>query len=115
MVYLYKGSLPWQNVLGTSTIEKVRKVMESKMTIPAEVICRGLPGIEGIVMYKGLIELDSFAVLLNYSRGLKYDERPDYRFLKELLRKTAGEKEIAYDDNYDWIITNKVRHYCVGY
>jgi len=46
--------------------------MEKKMSIPIEVQCKGLP-----------LEISTY---LNYCRSLKFDDKPDYNFLRRILR-----------------------------
>ena len=51
-----------------------------KQRMPVDVICKGLP--------------EEFEHLLKYARALKFSERPDYGYLRELfsnLRQDAGE------------------------
>jgi casein kinase I family protein HRR25 len=60
------------------------------MCTPPEVLCRGFP-----------IE---FAMFLNYSRNLRYDEDPDYAYLRKLFRDLMEREGIAYDYMFDWSI-----------
>ena len=46
--------------------------MEKKMTIPIEILCKSLP-----------VEISMF---LNYIRSLSFEEKPDYRYLRKILR-----------------------------
>jgi hypothetical protein len=46
--------------------------MEKKMTTPAEILCRGFP--------------DEFAVYLNHTRSLSFDDKPDYSYLRKIFR-----------------------------
>jgi serine/threonine protein kinase len=44
LIYFSKRLLPWQKMKGASKQEKYHKIMEKKMMIPVEVLCKGLPG-----------------------------------------------------------------------
>lgn len=44
LVYFLKGGLPWQKMRGANKQERYHKIMEKKMMIPVEMLCRGLPG-----------------------------------------------------------------------
>lgn len=44
LIYFSKRMLPWQKMKGASKQEKYHKIMEKKMMIPVEVLCKGLPG-----------------------------------------------------------------------
>lgn len=43
-----------------------------KMSTPVEVLCKGFPS--------------EFSMYLNYCRGLRFDEAPDYMYLRQLFR-----------------------------
>jgi hypothetical protein len=44
MVYLFKGSLPWQGIKTKSKQEKYLKILERKKETPLDVLCKGMPG-----------------------------------------------------------------------
>ena len=48
------------------------KISEKKMSTPVEVLCKGFPA--------------EFAMYLNYCRGLRFEEGPDYMYLRQLFR-----------------------------
>ena len=68
LIYFIKKRLPWQGCQGSTKIEKYNKILEKKLSISTEILCKNLP-----------IE---FSIYLNYVKNLKYNERPDYNFLK---------------------------------
>jgi len=87
LIYFMKKKLPWQNVLGKNQKEKYKKILEKKLTVPIEVLCRDIP--------------KEFLTMLDYSRSLRYDERPDYDFLKGILKELLF--SIYYEDFvFDW-------------
>jgi len=45
MIYFLKGSLPWQGLTAKNKGDKYRKIMETKISIPVETLCKNLPGI----------------------------------------------------------------------
>ena len=71
LVYLLKGVLPWQGLE-----DKPSKLVEKKIQIPNDVLCSGLP--------------NEFLHYLNYCKNLRFEERPDYEFLKGLFGKLLG-------------------------
>ena len=91
IIYLIKRKLPWQGCYGSTKIEKYNKILEKKLSISSEILCKDLP-----------IE---FTIYLNYVKNLKYNERPDYNFLKSiffnLLCKYYSEPFL-----FDWTIEN---------
>jgi casein kinase 1 len=72
-VYLLKGSLPWQGLPGNTKNEKYRNIMEKKMTTNPEILCSGLPS--------------EFVTFLNYTRALRFEDRPDYNYLRRILNE----------------------------
>ena len=73
LIYLLKGFLPWQGIKGK---DKINKLVQKKIQMPNDVLCNGLP--------------NEFLHYLNYCKNLKFEERPDYDFLKGLFGKLLG-------------------------
>ena len=73
LIYLIKGVLPWQGLKGEN---KMAKIMQKKIQISNEILCSGLP--------------NEFVHYLNYCKNLKFEERPDYEFLKGLFGRLLG-------------------------
>jgi hypothetical protein len=71
LVYFLKGDLPWQGVKAKTKSEKKRKIMRKKKSVSPEELCSSLP-----------IE---FNTLLNYIRSIKFEEKPDYEYIYNLL------------------------------
>lgn len=90
LVYFLKGSLPWQGIEATNRHERYTKIMERKLHIKLDVLCMGLP--------------PEFTILLQYSRALKFEEKPDYNYLKNIFTNLASRENITINDRYDWHI-----------
>lgn len=91
LIYFMKRRLPWQNVQGKTTKERYKKILEKKLSIPVELLCKDIP--------------TEFGMLLSYSRGLRYDERPDYNFLKGMMTNLLF--DLYFEDFiYDWTLDN---------
>lgn len=43
-----------------------------------------------------------FAMYLNYSRGLRFEEAPDYMYLRQLFRILFRTLNFQYDYTFDW-------------
>ena len=96
LVFFLKGSLPWQGLKAENNNKYIR-IMEKKLQIPTEILCFGLPC--EIVMY------------LNYCKNLKFEDRPDYDYLRGLFIRLLGQCSILYgikDEflNFDWTFEN---------
>ncbi|KAJ5115194.1 serine/threonine protein kinase [Penicillium alfredii] len=82
MVYFCRGSLPWQGLQAATKKQKYGRIIQKKMTIPTEDLCRGFP-------YK-------FAAYINYSRSLRFDERPEDTYLRKLFRGLFVHEPLQY-------------------
>ncbi|KAI8877103.1 kinase-like protein [Backusella circina FSU 941] len=90
LVYFCKGALPWQGIRARTKKEKYEKIMEKKMSTPAHVLCKGLH--------------PQFTEYLNYVRALRFDDRPDYLFLRRLFRELFLKEGFQYDYIFDWTV-----------
>ena len=66
--------------------------MEKKISTPIKVLCQGFP-----------IEIQHF---IQYTRDLRFDDKPDYEKLKMITRTTCEREKIKYDLVFDWNIKN---------
>jgi len=80
LIYFLRGSLPWQGFKEAVKRKKYIKIMEAKLEIPIELLCKDLPR--------------EISNLLNYARFLKYDEKPDYEYMHSLLLKLLPPKSL---------------------
>ncbi len=88
LMYFMRGILPWQNMKAKDTKAKYQMIMEKKMSTPAEVLCKGFPS--------------QMTTFINYSKGLKFQEKPDYNYLRSLLNSAKKNNKIVTDYVYDW-------------
>ena len=93
--YFLKGSLPWQGLPAQNKKEKYEKIMERKISTPTETLCRGFP-----------LEFMNY---INYCRNLRFEDRPDYSYLKRMFKELFFRENYTNDQIYDWssIITVK--------
>lgn len=90
LMYFLRGSLPWQGLKAVTKKQKYEKISEKKMSTPIEALCRGFPA--------------EFAMYLNYCRGLRFDEAPEYLYLRQLFRILFRTLNHQYDFVFDWTI-----------
>jgi|JI9StandDraft_1071089.scaffolds.fasta_scaffold192235_3 hypothetical protein len=90
MVYFIKGTLPWQGLQGKNKEVKYDKIKEKKIRTTIEELTRGLP--------------DELYQFLNYCRSIKFEEKPNYQFCRELFRGLMAKKGWEHDGQYDWIL-----------
>ena len=95
ILYFLRGVLPWQNLKATNKKDKYEKIMEKKLSTSIESLCKGYPG--------------EFVTYLTYCRNLKFDEKPDYSFLKSLFKELFVKNQFEFDYVYDWNILAQER------
>ncbi|ELK29017.1 Casein kinase I isoform alpha [Myotis davidii] len=88
LMYFNRSSLPWQGITAATKKQKYEKISERKMSIPVEVLCKGFPA--------------EFAMYLNYCRGLRFEEAPDYVYLRQLFRILFILLNYQHDYAFDW-------------
>lgn len=84
------GDLPWQGLKAKNMKEKYEKIMEKKISTPIEVLCKNFP--------------EEIQIFIHYTRDLRFDDRPDYGFLKKLLKTIVDREKFEIDYMFDWVI-----------
>lgn len=51
LLYLLKGCLPWQGLTAKNKNDKYKRIMDSKMSMSAETLCKGYPGTNFVPSY----------------------------------------------------------------
>lgn len=87
LMYLSKGTLPWQGSWVVSPAE-TRELVLAKKSIAPEELCKGYPAV--------------LRTLLTYSRDLRFDEEPDYSMLYSLFEKALQDMGFENDGYFDW-------------
>ena len=85
IIYLYIGSLPWSDFKHKNLSQGVLKIREERKKISIEKICDGMP--------------NEMNIYLNYVNNLKYEECPDYEYLRKLfwnVLKKIGENKLLF-------------------
>ncbi|KAI9350034.1 kinase-like domain-containing protein [Zopfochytrium polystomum] len=72
-MYFLRGSLPWQGLKAATNKQKYEKIGEKKQTTAIKDLADGYP--------------EEFAMYLKYARELKFEEQPDYDYLRGLMNK----------------------------
>jgi len=90
LLYFLRGSLPWQNIEDSDKKSTYEKIMEKKLATSIETLCKGFP--------------PEFVTYCTYCRNLKFDEKPDYAYLKNLFKDLFQKSEFVSDYIYDWLL-----------
>jgi casein kinase 1 len=89
-MYFLRGSLPWQGLKAQTKKQKYDRISEVKMATPVETLCKGSPS--------------EFAVYLNYTRSLRFEDKPDYQYLRKLFRDLFTREGFQMDYVFDWTL-----------
>ncbi|XP_013676638.1 casein kinase 1-like protein 2 [Brassica napus] len=90
LMYFLKGSLPWQGLKAGNKKQKYERISEKKVSTSIESLCRGYPS--------------EFASYFHYCRSLRFDDKPDYAYLKRLFRDLFIREGFQFDYVFDWTI-----------
>eukprot|EP00826_Nyctotherus_ovalis_P002699 TRINITY_DN10545_c0_g1_i3.p1 TRINITY_DN10545_c0_g1~~TRINITY_DN10545_c0_g1_i3.p1 ORF type:complete len:196 (+),score=46.88 TRINITY_DN10545_c0_g1_i3:602-1189(+) len=87
-VYMLKGELPWQKVQGAEKRDRYEEILSIKLKTSVNELCKDLP-----------LEFESY---LSYCRRMKFNERPDYVYIKRIFQELFIKQGYTYDSIYDW-------------
>ncbi|GMQ06085.1 hypothetical protein CsSME_00050806 [Camellia sinensis var. sinensis] len=90
LMYFLRGSLPWQGLKAGTKKQKYEKISERKVSTSIEALCRGYP--------------TEFASYFHYCRSLRFDDKPDYSYLKRIFRDLFIREGFQFDYVFDWTI-----------
>ena len=90
LMYFNLGTLPWQGLKAANRKQKYERISEKKMSTPVENLCKGHP--------------DEFEMYINYCRGLRFEEAPDYMYLRQLFRSRFHQLNYQYGYSFDWTV-----------
>ncbi|XP_073155543.1 casein kinase 1-like protein 10 isoform X2 [Henckelia pumila] len=90
LMYFLRGSLPWQGLKAGTKKQKYDKISEKKMLTPIEVLCKLYPS--------------EFVSYFHYCRSLRFEDKPDYSYLKRLFRDLFIREGYQFDYVFDWTI-----------
>ena len=88
LIYFLRGSLPWQGLRINKKEDRYKKILEKKKMVNSKELCIGLP--------------NQFYLFVDYCRQLKFDEEPNYEYLKGLLIEIMNNNNFGFDYVYDW-------------
>lgn len=80
LIYLAKGRLPWQGLKADKDKTQIEKIGEKKLVVTTEKLCDKLP--------------KSFEKYMDYCKKLKFEEKPDYNYLRGVFETEAKDKNI---------------------
>lgn len=88
LIYFAKGTLPWQGLKAKTKKEKYKIIMDKKLEYKPEMLASNLP--------------DEYRMYFDYIRSVKFDDEPDYNYLRNLFLKVLGRLGFSNDSVFDW-------------
>jgi serine/threonine protein kinase len=98
-LYFLRGSLPWQGLRANTKKLKYELILERKMTTSLESLCKVSSGSNG---GSDFVIPKEFAMYLESVRGLQFEERPDYGYLKGIFKDLFIKNGYHIDHKFDW-------------
>ncbi|KAK1266154.1 Casein kinase I isoform delta-like [Acorus gramineus] len=84
------NKVPHKGLKAGTKKQKYEKISEKKVSTSIEALCRGYPS--------------EFASYFHYCRSLRFDDRPDYAYLKRIFRDLFIREGFQFDYVFDWTI-----------
>ena len=88
LMYFLRGSLPWQGIKNLKGECRYIKIYEKKKNTTPEELCKNFPG--------------EFTEFIKYTRHIQFESKPDYDYLRGLLKNVMNKLNFEYDYFYDW-------------
>jgi serine/threonine protein kinase len=89
LVYFFKGTLPWQGIREANRLVRCLMIGEAKRKETPKTICSMMP--------------DEFSEMLEYTKGLRFDEGPNYQMLTAKLTGLASRLSLDIL-HFDWAV-----------
>lgn len=90
LMYFLRGSLPWQGLRAHTKNEKYNRISDRKQNVTVEALTKGYP--------------NEFAAYLDYIRTLRFEDKPDYGYLKRIFRELFVRNGFRIDYVFDWTL-----------
>lgn len=87
-MYFLRGELPWQGLRARGVKEKYEKIKQKKIMTNLEDLCRGFP--------------EEFVAYMQYCRTLNFEDKPDYKYIKNLFAALFKNLKYESDSIFDW-------------
>ncbi|CAI0385799.1 unnamed protein product [Linum tenue] len=90
LMYFIRGSLPWQGLKAGTKKQKYDKISEKKVSTSIESLCKSYPS--------------EFVSYFHFCRALRFEDKPDYSYLKRLFRDLFIREGYQFDYVFDWTV-----------
>ena len=93
IIYLFNGSLPWSKIKFNTIYEGLTKIYAIRKKVSIENICSNMP--------------KEFNIYMNYVNNLKYEQCPNYEYLRNLFLNILKKIGDANEQLFSWVDKNK--------
>jgi serine/threonine protein kinase len=94
LIYLIKGKLPWMGLKYRNKIEKRFKIFEKKLNVTIDELCQNIP--------------NEFRIFFQYIKNLQFEEKPNYKYLEQILGIIYDKLNFKYNNNIFEINNNNI-------
>ena len=98
LIYLVFKSLPWIQACQNKDVSvksRMGNILKIKTSTSTEMLCKGLP--------------EEFSFFINYCKNLKFEEDPNYDYLRNLFKNILDRNYQKIELKFFWIINKKKR------
>lgn len=95
LAYFSRGELPWQGLKAKNKKEKYKRIQDKKMAVPIARLCDKSP--------------ECLRKFIEYSRSLRYEDKPNYGYLKLLFSDTMKEMYGEEEHLPQWVKKESLR------
>lgn len=92
LLYFLRGGLPWQGLEAATNKQKYEVIGEKKKATSLAELCAGLP--------------NEMTTYMEYVRGLRFEDTPDYNYLRQLFTEMMRNARELDDGMMDWMLLN---------
>lgn len=96
LLYLLHSRLPWQGFVYSDISSALKRIGDMKRGEPLADLLSRSPS--------------CFTPFFDHIRSLAFEEKPDYTYLRNLLRREMRQQGWEYDWKYDWLYPEKTQN-----
>ncbi|CAN1245164.1 Casein kinase 1-like protein 11 [Linum grandiflorum] len=90
LMYFLRGSLPWQGLKAGTKKQKYDRISEKKVQTSVDTLCKSYPS--------------EFVTYFKYCHSLRFEDKPDYSYMKRLFRDLFIREGFQFDYVFDWTV-----------
>jgi len=93
LIYFLKGRLPWQGLRAENEAQKNQMITNRKIATVGRALCNDCP--------------TEFSSYFQYCRNLRFEEKPDYDYLRQLFKDLFVRSGFTDETKFDWVVASK--------